>query len=159
MENIVSKISSYELLNNLVPGGVALLALDWFNVWSFAGMDMAVLLLLAYVVGILCSRAGSLLLEPLAKRMRIVGWREYRLYLQAESEDNKLANLQAVSNMYRSLAGCLVFVLVIIILDRLVADKTMLSIILLCFSFVLFIICWRKQTECIVARIDECTNK
>lgn len=61
--------------------------------------------------------------------------------------------------MYRSLAGCLVFVLVIIILDRLVADKTMLSIILLCFSFVLFIICWRKQTECIVARIDECTNK
>lgn len=121
-------------------------------------MDALIVLLLSYVVGVVSSRIGSLILEPTAKKLNILKWRDYSRYLEAEREDEKLQTLQTVSNMYRSLAGCLVLLLAVSALYAIIPNTLAAGTLMLAFCFVLFVFAWRKQTNYIVKRIDKWTT-
>jgi mannose/fructose/N-acetylgalactosamine-specific phosphotransferase system component IID len=158
MENLVTKISSYDIINNLVPGGLTLCVFELLGFYSFDDMNVIILLFCCYVMGVIDSRVGSLVLEPIARRAGFLEWRDYSRYLDAEKRDKRIKGLQSIANMYRSLAGCFLVILVIWVVRRLFVANTVVISIALILSFVLFLLSWRKQNLYIVGRIDKWTE-
>lgn len=158
MEKLVEKISSYDIINNLVPGGLTLFVFELLGFYSFDDMNVIILLFCCYAIGVIDSRVGSLVLEPIAMRTGFLEWRDYSWYLDAEKRDERIISLQSVSNMYRSLAGCFIIIFVVWESRCLFADNTVVIAIMLILSFVLLLLSWRKQNLYLVRRIDKCTE-
>ena len=114
MEHIVklfSKFSKYEILNHLIPGLALcyILTLIGYCVWS---TDWVINIVVAYFVGMICSRFSSLCIEEPFKKWKWIEWRKYEEYNKAKKERPFIALLQENANMYRSLAGAFVIALV-----------------------------------------------
>ena len=66
MDEIIKKVSAYDLLNSLIPGGALVYFLKLLG-YTDITVDTAVLLLvLAYILGLVGSRVGSIILEPIS---------------------------------------------------------------------------------------------
>ena len=71
MNDILNKISSYNLLNYLLPGAVFSVVAELFGLIP-APTEIVEKLIWFYFVGMVISRLGSLILEPLLKKMAFV---------------------------------------------------------------------------------------
>ena len=154
MDEMLRKISSYDFLNSLIPGAALMFFLEEFELVSFGQINAFVLVALAYILGIIASRVGSLVLEPLAIRLGLIS-RDYRLYVSAEKVDGKLPGLVAISNMYRSLAGALI-VLAVLAGGSLVAAE-LRGFFHVGFGFICFLLLffgWIKQERYVFKRMD-----
>ena len=104
MEAILSLLSTYELFNNIFPGIIFsyILSLQNYNIIPNK-IDVYEKLFLYYFIGLIISRIGSLFLEPLFKKLKIIKFADYSEFLKVEEKDNKIAIYVRVNNMYRSL--------------------------------------------------------
>ena len=154
MDEIIKKISAYDLLNTLVPGAALVFFLRVFGYLEFGEDDALFLVVLAYILGTIASRIGSLILEPLAIKR---DWfeRDYASYIKAQKDDDRLLTLTAIANMYRTLAGSLI-VLAILALGSLVPDgyRLWLYIGYGVAIFLLFFCGWVKQERYVQRRVD-----
>jgi hypothetical protein len=181
MEDLLNKLSSYEIINNLVPGGLVIFMLNKLGIVSVADTTILTVLLICYVLGVVASRIGSLVLEPIAKHMKrgnnfpaswnnatsaanhqskvpILEWREYSQYQKAAREYPKIESLQAVSNMYRSLAAAFLLVGAIWIFQSFMPNDFVQDVALIVVGFILFNFAWLKQARYVVGCIDEQTG-
>lgn len=154
MSELVEKISAYDLLNALIPGGILVYFMGLLGYFDISNTNIFFLCILAYVLGVVGSRVGSNILEPLAIKSRKIQ-HKYEAYMSAQKNDEKLAALTAVSNMYRSLAGSLV-VLGLLSLGTLVPEMYHCWLLVMygIMSFVLFVASWIKQERYIAKRIE-----
>jgi len=103
------------------------------------------------------SRIGSLVTEPLLKRLSFIRYADYSEFLAAARDDPKLDTLSEQNNTYRTLlTGALVLTVVVlwgnveVMLPRLILLR---GLLLLTAITALFLFAYRKQTTQIAQRV------
>lgn len=158
MDSLVEKLSDYELLNNLIPGAIFTFLCDEFLGVSLMSDDAVVNFCLFFVLGLFCSRIGSLLIEKPYKCLGIVKYAPYNEYLEAEKHDEKIKDLLSVNNLYRTMVGgcvgIVLFKLYIDLEEKCCFFKENRFFVACVVIFLLFTIAYRKQTEYIRKRVE-----
>ena len=103
MNELFNKISSYNILNYLLPGVLYVILINYFTEYSISHENVLIGVVLYYFIGLTISRISSLIIEPLLKKWKFVVFRDYRLYLNACKKDSKLDVLVETSNKFRVL--------------------------------------------------------
>jgi len=105
MNELLNKLSSYNVFNYLLPGIVfAVLAGEIIH-YPIVQRDILTGAFLYYFVGLVVSRFGSLIVEPLLKALSFVKFAHYKDFVAVSHEDAKLEVLSEVNNTYRTLAS------------------------------------------------------
>jgi hypothetical protein len=158
MKDILDKLSSYNIFNNLFPGVIFVSLAKVFLRHSFIQEDVIVGIFLYYFIGMVISRLGSLLIEPILKWTTFVHFAEYKDFVSASQKDVKLEIQSEVNNTYRTL--CALFLTLIAIRgyeaieDLLPMIKTATPFAVILFLLLLFLWSYRKQTSYIAKRIQ-----
>jgi hypothetical protein len=157
MNELLNKLSSYNVFNYLLPGIVfAVLAGEIIH-YPIVQRDILTGAFLYYFVGLVVSRFGSLIIEPLLKALSFVKFADYRDFVAVSQKDAKLEVLSEVNNTYRTLASLFSLLLLLKLYVKLEGrfpwlkawDATTLAVLLL----VMFLFSYRKQTSYITNRI------
>ena len=162
MSDILDKISSYNIFNYLLPGTLFAIIADTYSSYSFIQDNVLVAVFAYYFIGLVISRMGSLLIEPLLKKVGFLKFAEYSQFVAASKVDKKLDELSEVNNMYRTLCSLFVFLLGLIAFDALAAIYPTLKIgapyAVAVGLLVLFVFSYRKQTDYIVKRVNAASD-
>jgi hypothetical protein len=158
MKDILEKISSYNLFNYLLPGVIFSVLGQRLGIIALPKADVIVLAFLYYFIGMIVSRVGSLIMEPIFKKLKIVTYSPYADYLKASEKDLKMATMVEVNNTYRTLAATF-FVLAVGLVITAAADNLGVSVAtreywLAAGLLVLFAYSFRKQSAFIVSRVS-----
>ncbi len=157
MNELLDKISSYNIFNYLFPGVVfAVLAGEIIN-RPLVQRDLVTGAFLYYFLGLVVSRFGSLIIEPLLKSLAFIKFANYKDFVVVSQKDAKLEVLSEVNNTYRTLASLFSLLLLLKLYVKLEAkfpglkawDATILAVLLL----IMFLASYRKQTSYITKRI------
>lgn len=173
MDKFLDKLSSYNILNNILPGVVFCNLLNMLLGVNVIKDGIIESLFMYYFIGMVISRVGSVIVEPICKKIKVVELVPYNEFLKASLEDEKVNILLESNNTYRTMLSMSLILLIIkiysflkskfIIFTILANYKTSIIIISL---VILFGFSYRKQTsyiknraECIIENINECKQK
>ena len=127
--------------------------------YRFIQDDIVVGLFLYYFIGLVISRIGSFVVEPVLRAARIIKFVDYDKFLKASKEDPKIEVLSETSNMYRTLCALFLLLSIVILFDRFV------HLLPCCVGGVpyvvgvvvvgIFLLAYRKQTSYINRRINK----
>lgn len=157
MKDIIEKITSYDLFNNLFPGVVFVIALEKFTNYSLAEENLVLGVFLYYFCGLVISRFGSIVIEPVLKKLKLLKFEEYRNFISASKVDSKIEQLSEINNTYRTIISLFILLLLVKLYEYLglifpsLQGNNVFSLILL--LIVLFLFSYRKQTNYISKRI------
>lgn len=163
MSELLEKLSSYNLLNYLIPGTVFIYISEATTKYSFHSDDVFISAFICYFFGMVVSRIGSLTVEPLFKKVKFLRYAKYSDYVYAVKEDSQIETLLETNNTYRTL--CALFLCLGLLygyewvetaFPHVTEYSGIASIIAL---FVLFAISYRKQTAYIRARIEAVSSR
>jgi hypothetical protein len=147
VESILDKLSSYNLFNYLLPGVILCVVSDRYFDIPLLQDSIITGLFFYYFVGLITSRFGSIVLEPILKKLKIVKF-----------ADQKVEVLSEANNMYRSLISALVILCLLVAGEKIIHEYESLSsyykYALLPALLILFVFSYRKQSEYIVKRIN-----
>lgn len=113
LKQIFDKISSYNIFNNLYPGAVFCYLLKIMIDINIILSTWYENLILFYFVGMVISRVGSVIIEPIMKKIKIknkklLQFSSYADYRNACENDPLVGTLSEVNNTYRTLLSCIV---------------------------------------------------
>jgi sterol desaturase/sphingolipid hydroxylase (fatty acid hydroxylase superfamily) len=158
MKDILNKLSSYNIFNNLFPGILFVLIADVITSYSFIQKDIVLGIFLYYFIGLVISRIGSIIIEPFLKFTSFIHFKDYKDFVKAEKEDPKIDLLSEVNNMYRTLCSLFLMLLLLLVFEKIAMIWAFLNynslIILIIALLVLFMFSYRKQSKYISDRID-----
>lgn len=158
MKDFLSKLSSYNLFNYLLPGIIFVVLAKVLCDYSFVQQDLVLALFLYYFIGLIISRFGSLFIEPILKRTSFLRFAEYKDFVAASKKDEKIELLSEVNNTYRTLCSLFVLLGLLklygIIENKYTALKDWNSVILILLLLLMFLFSYRKQTNYITKRIQ-----
>ncbi len=155
---VLGKISNYNILNNLIPGAILCVVFKYLVGYDFMNVGILELIVIFYFAGMINSRIGSLVLEPLLKKIKWVTFRDHHSFVEAEQKDKKLNSLVEVNNMYRSIVSIgftsLIVKFYYVGVEQQWNFGNVSEWILLVALLLLFAFAYKKQTKYIVSRID-----
>lgn len=151
------KLSSYNVLNYLLPGVLFVVFAAHFTRYSFIQENVVLGVFVYYFVGLVVSRFGSLVLEPVFKRIRLIRYAEYRDFVAASAVDEKLVVMSETNNTYRTLSA-LILLLGLLRAFQALDDRAQVGTgwslcILAALLLAMFIFSYRKQTDYIRRRV------
>lgn len=152
MSELLQKLSTYNIFNYLFPGVIFVILLRHITNINLLMDDLVLGMFLYYFFGLVLSRIGSILIEPVLRCTRIVQFSNYSRFVRASKLDNKIDLFSEANNMHRTIIAMLAVLLVASICSGSAACHLILG---LASSIVLFILSYRKQTSFITKRIDE----
>ena len=159
MKEIIEKISSYNIFTNLLPGVIFTILIKEITGVNFAQSDVFETLFVYYFIGLILSRIGSIIIEPIFKRLKLVRYVEYSKFIYASSKDIKIDILLEANNTYRTFVSVFIVSLFIAIGKvsgiQLNMKIDVLKFIALFVLIVLFILSYSKNTKYIRSRIDK----
>jgi hypothetical protein len=157
MNELLNKLSTYNVFNYLLPGILFAVFASRLTHYSFLQPDLVVGVFTYYFIGMVVSRVGSLVVEPLLKSLRFVAFANYKDYVSATKKDLKIELLSEANNTYRTLCSLFVLLLVVKLYELLEAKIPALEskngIVLIGFLLVMFLFAYRKQTDYVKKRI------
>jgi hypothetical protein len=157
MEKIIDKISSYNLFNNLLPGTIYAVFINSIGQISLITDNMVLNFFIFYCWGVIIGRFGSVVVEGLAKKLKIVKYTEYSDFIIASKKDKKLETLLEMNNMYRTFIALFLIIFITnfykLLLDCCAFLYKINSYIILVILIALFVFAFRKQTKYINNRI------
>jgi len=157
MNTIMAKLSSYNLFNYLLPGIIFVVILGNITPYSFIQEDIIVGAFIYYFIGLVISRFGSLVVEPIIKKVLCIKFAEYKDFVHASKKDSKIDIFSEVNNMYRTFSSMFVLLLLIKIYQIFSLDILWLNsnklYILLTVLLIMFLCSYKKQTSYITKRI------
>ena len=157
MKELLDKISSYNLFNYLLPGTLLVVILDKFMIYSFVQDNLAVDVFVYYFIGLVISRVGSLVIDPLLKKISFLRFAPYEEFVSASKKDSKIEILSEVNNMYRTLCSMFVLILLFLVYRSLVLRFSILKYgspyTVVFILLIMFLFSYRKQSEYITKRI------
>lgn len=161
MKEIIEKISSYNLFNYLFPGVLYVIILNKITSCNLIQENIFIGVFLYYFIGLVLSRIGSLVIEPILKKVALFA--DYSDFISASKEDNKIELFSEINNMYRTLISLFSVILVTKIYDILSENfnflKLVLPYILIATLLFLFIFSFKKQTAYIVKKVNHHKGK
>lgn len=164
MEDILKKISGYQIFNFLLCGAILTLLLQKTTNINLTSPDSLTTFFTYYFIGLILSRLGSLLVEPALRRLKIIVFVPYNEYLKALGKDPKIDTLSQENNTYRTLIATFLSFVAIYILQKRVhgltprqtAVVTVAGSVLL---VILFVLSYRKQTTYITKKVNQLNKK
>jgi len=158
MADIIDKLSSYNIFNNLLPGTLFAGIGSQISSYSLVETNLLIAPFLYYFYGLVISRIGSLVVEPLLKKLGFLKFAGYEDYVAASKQDASLDRLSEVNNMYRTLCSLLFFLGAVVVLNALTHAFPVIDRIVPYVGglglLVLFLFSYRKQTSYIAKRIS-----
>ncbi len=158
MNDLINKISSYNLFNHLLPGAIFVVFVEYSTHYKILQENMIVNVFLVYFIGLVISRVGSLVIEyPLKK---IAPHEEYSSFIDACAKDKKIETLYEANNMYRTFISLFTILLVFQLCDSFcewIKNYTFYILVLL--LLVLFIAAYVKQAKYIGKRVKHQCKK
>ncbi|MBV0934735.1 hypothetical protein [Marinobacterium weihaiense] len=163
MKDLLEKLSSYNIFNYLLPGVVFVAMSKSLTKYNFAQEDIVIGVFLYYFIGLVISRIGSIVIEPILKWMKFVRFSEYRDYVDASSKDKLIEVLSEANNMYRTFLSLFVSLSLLKVFEILSERYQCLSFIsseiTILGLLILFAFSYRKQTDYITKRVDRVKKK
>jgi hypothetical protein len=157
MKELLDRISSYNIFNYLLPGVLFAAVADTVTSYRFKQSDVVFGAFVYYFLGLVISRIGSLIIEPVLKKVAFVTFAPYGDFVAASQKDPKLEVLSEVNNMYRTLCSLFVAIALLkgyeLLATRLPVPASLSGFLLIAALLVLFLFAYRKQTEYITKRI------
>lgn len=157
MEKLIEKISSYHLLNYLIPGIIFIVISDNFIGINLYSNNLLESLFEAYFIGIVISRFGSIVVSNILYKFTKEKGETYTNYIKACNKDDKLEILMQDKNMYRSLCSMLILLLITkliyLIINKFQINNNIVFIIGTILLIILFSISFLKQNKMISDRI------
>ena len=158
MNDFLSKLSSYNLFNYLLPGILFAVLAKQITHYSFIQNEIVIGVFLYYFIGMVISRVGSLVIEPTLKWLSFVRFAPYKDFIKASEKDPKIEVLSEANNTYRTLSALFIILLFLKLYEKLEDKCAFLrgrgGILLIFLLFIMFLFAYRKQTRYITDRID-----
>lgn len=157
MSDFIGKLSTYHFFNYLFTGVLFVVTADQFTSFSFVQSDLVLAPFVYYFIGLIVSRIGSLVVEPVLKKIKFVNFAEYGRYVSASKADVLIETLSETNNMYRTL--CALFLCVILLNGYSLMEQAWpvlqneTAVIVIGGLFLMFLFAYRKQTNYITKRI------
>ena len=154
MEKIIEKIEIYHFINYLLPGTIFVAILNKIFENNFFDSNIVIVVIEYYFIGLILSRIGSVLLQPIFKKTKIIKYADYNKYIKASKEDDKLEILQREANQYRTYIAT--FIILAIVQSYICIENKNFTIILVLFVglAILFTLAYKKQIKFIVDRVE-----
>lgn len=159
MEKVLDKLTSYNLFNYLLPGVLFAVALEHLTPYSLTHENIIIAAFVYYFVGLIVSRFGSLVVEPVLKWIRFLKFAPYPDFVVAVKEDQKIDALSETNNMYRTFVAVMVLLalakgyeLLSYKIPFFVEHGVLIGFLTL---FVMLLLSYRKQTSYIRKRIEQ----
>ncbi len=158
MENLLAKISSYNIFNYLLPGTLFAVFLPIFTPYSVDQENLLLAAFLYYFAGMIISRVGSLFVEPFLRWVGFLKFSDYGDFVRASAHDEKLETLSEANNTYRTICALILCVVATWAYCGALQKWPFLAPItpylVGLFIFVLFLFSYRKQTAYITKRVS-----
>ena len=155
---LLDKLSSYQILNYLIPGSVFCVLLKHLVGYDIVHFSLVENVIICYFVGMVNSRLGSLVLYPILKKTKFIKEAEYPDFVTAEKKDSKITVLSDINNVFCSFANVMILLLCALgikiidcISNFLIGNINWIAIISI---FILFLFSIRKQTKFVRDRIE-----
>ena len=113
MKDILDKLTSYNIFNYLFPGVLFVIIAKATTDYNFIQEDNLLGAFLYYFIGMTVSRFGSVIIEPLFKKIKFLKFRDYKEYVVASKQDTKIELLSEVNNTYRTLNSMMFLLLIL----------------------------------------------
>jgi hypothetical protein len=158
MKELLDRVSSYNIFNSLFPGVLFAALAEQITNYSFLQPDVLLGVFVYYFIGLVIGRIGSVIIEPILKRLSFVKFADYHDYVAMSKKDEKLDLFSEINNMYRSLASMLILLIALKSYELLegkyfwLKDYSLYTLIV--FLAILFLYSYRKQSEFITKRIE-----
>lgn len=159
ISKIIEKISSYEILNNLLPGAIYVALVNSMTSFNFETGAVWSDLVMIYFIGVVIGRIGSIFIEYAVRKK--VSYVPYKEYFKAENRDKKVEELSRINNLYRTFISliicfCLTFALNLFWDSISNSLFGRLFLILFLGSGMLFIFqkSYKKQAMYVIARVN-----
>ncbi|WWW10818.1 hypothetical protein V7P26_07295 [Arcobacter cryaerophilus gv. pseudocryaerophilus] len=161
MEKLLEKLTSYNLFNYLFPGIIFSVLLEKTTSYSIIQDDIIIEAFLAYFIGLLISRISSLIIEPILKKVKFVKFADYKDFVLASENDNKIELLSESNNMYRVFISLFVVLIIVNIYEQLLQQTLgeYTNFVVTVLLLLLFLFSYRKQTNYITQRVEIYKNK
>lgn len=158
MNDLLAKISSYNIFNYLLPGALFVFFLPLLTPYKLDHENLLLAAFLYYFVGMIISRIGSLAVEPLLKKIGFLKFSDYGDFVRASALDAKLETLSEANNTYRTICALIVSLVAVWVYcagQRVYPILMPITPYLLgAFIFFLFLFSYRKQTAYITRRVS-----
>lgn len=155
---VIDKLSQYNFLTNILPGTVLCIILKYIVGYDLIPDDYYQAGIVFYFVGMVKSRVGSLVIEPILKAISWVKFAPYSEFLRAEKEDAKLTILSQENNVFRSYISLMFISILGYIYKSCSLDLRLSlnneSLVLIVILFVLFLFAYKKQTSFVRKRVE-----
>jgi hypothetical protein len=157
------KLDGYDLVANLVPGAALTYALHFSKFPTPAPTDWAAFLLIAFVAGVTSNRLGSLIVDPLLRRVKFLKPKNYESFIASEKSDKKLETLVANHGLYRTFftAGLVYLALLLISywFPSTASSDQQVFILFVLAGMIVFLLAFRKEDGYIHSRIEAAKDK
>lgn len=173
IKQIIDKISSYNIFNNLYPGIIFCYLLKIMFKINILVDNWFENLIIFYFVGMVLSRVGSVIIEPSMQKIKhkkepLLKYAPYKDYERASAINPLVATLSETNNTYRTLLSCFVcattFKIILFINDNLIQFKCEFfqnnkDWFILIFLVWLFSKSYIKQTDYVRKRVESLLEK
>ena len=160
---MLSQIATYHIFNYLVPGAIFAYFSQYILPNSLIQKNIVIGLILYYFIGLVISRIGSLVVEPLLKRSSIIRFESYNRYIEASKLDAKIDTISEENNTYRTFCSLFVSLIFLTFYEYIksipIDYKEYEIFVILIALFFLFLFSYRKQTGYIRGRINAALNE
>ena len=157
MKELLDKISSYNFLNYLFPGLLFAVLSTEITAYSFLQENLFVGVFVYYFVGLVVSRFGSLVIEPILRNLSFLKFADYKEFISASKKDSKIELLSEINNMYLTLCSMFTLLILLKVYEQIEIQFTILkglsAWILSVLLLLIFLFSYRKQTQYITKRI------
>ena len=158
MSDLLSKLSTYNIFNYLLPGSIFVFLCRARGIFRFGIESIIVEFFLYYFAGMTISRIGSIIVEPTCLKLGIVKYAPYRDYLRAAKADPQIEVLLEANNTYRTIVAMFVCVLiaagVVAAAAWLRLSDAVVGLVVAVLMTILYVMAYRKQTAYIRKRVE-----
>ncbi|PFG53242.1 hypothetical protein ATG98_2326 [Marinobacter sp. LV10R520-4] len=163
MKDLIEKLSSYNIFNYLLPGVVFVAISKSLTKYNFVQEDIVIGVFFYYFIGLVISRIGSIVIEPILKWVKFVNFSEYRDYIEASNKDKLIEVLSEANNMYRTFLSLFLSLSLLKIFEvfseRFQLLNNLSSGIAIAGLLLLFAFSYKKQTAYITKRVASAKDK
>lgn len=158
MNDIINKITSYNLFNYLLPGVLYSISVNHFTRLQLPIENVLEALFVCYFIGLMISRMGALIVKPILVKLTYLPKElPYNKFLDAEQKDSKISILSQEGNVYRTLIALGLSIILSIGIDKLLSDAPISNVWIFCILvvllIVLFIYAYVRQSRFLSERI------
>ena len=159
-EKMVEKVSSYNIFNFILPGAVFVYISKELLNKNFLTNSWIENIIVCYFIGMILSRIGSLIIEPILKKSRLK-YEPYSDYIEASEEDSKIPMFLETNNMYRTFIATFISLIIYkgyLYLEQYFSNNTIfyeISIFVILIALTaIFVASFVKQTGYIRKRVE-----